>query len=214
MAVSPYYDHGGVTIYHADCRDLIGELSYDLLVTDPPYGIGYQSTMRPNGASNRFPRIHGDDVYPSWIFDHLAPVASHVFVRWDRLADCPVPTSCLVWDKGYGGMADPSHCYAPQWEAVLFYRGDRHEWRGGRPADVLRHDKVPSGALRHPTEKPVPLMQALISHHEGSVLDPFMGSGTTLVAAKHLGRKAIGIEIEERYCEVAAERLSQEVLAL
>jgi len=82
-----------------------------------------------------------------------------------------------------------------------------------RPSDVIRVPGVASGNLLHPNEKPTGVITPLIAAHVGNIIDPFMGSGTTLRAAKDLGRKAIGIEIEERYCEIAAKRMAQEVFA-
>lgn len=121
----------------------------------------------------------------------------------------------LVWDKvvstGMGALDVP---WRPSWEAIYVIG---HGFQGRRSHGVLRFSLPTLAPERklHPTSKPVDLMRALITKcPDGTVLDPFMGSGTTLRAAKDLGRKAIGIEIEERYCEIAAQRLAQEVLAL
>ena len=109
-------------------------------------------------------------------------------------------------------MGDLEHEHARQTEIALFYPGPAHRFPKGRPSDVIRAPRTTNE--HHPTEKPVRLMSAILEWTQGVVLDPFMGSGTTLRAAKDLGRKAIGIEIEEKYCEIAAKRLSQEVLPL
>jgi len=116
----------------------------------------------------------------------------------------------LVWDKGHMGMGMP---WRNQHELIAFGKKTAGEIRAGNRGNVLRVART--GNKVHPTEKPIDLCSAVLSNAAlGTVLDPFMGSGTTLRAAKDLGRKAIGIEIEERYCEIAAERLSQEVLPL
>lgn len=111
-------------------------------------------------------------------------------------------------------MGDLEHEYGRQWEAIAFYPGPDHAFVK-RPVDVIRVPCVPPSELTHPNEKPVRLLTGLASSHYGdTILDPFMGSGTTLVAAKNLGRKAIGIEIELKYVKIAIERLEQEVLPL
>ena len=119
----------------------------------------------------------------------------------------------LVWDKGNCTAGDLEATYGQQWEAVVFARRGRAPLVGGRDRDILRYSRGDSAAYLHPTQKPIPLLRYLIGRHDAlTILDPFMGSGTTLRAAKDLGRRAIGIEIEERYCEIAVNRLRQEVL--
>lgn len=221
----PYYSHGGITIYHGDCRDILPHVTADVVVTDPPYGINYNSDSRrfsrksspywdcvDNSLVSSLGPVRGDD----GPFDP-APWVGWPCVLWgaNHYADKLTPSGgWLVWDKRRGaeGMAESGW---PLSEAELAWtnvRGSvrvfRYLWSG-----LLRDgDK---GEYYHPTQKPVALMRWCLSFvPDGVVLDPFMGSGTTLVAAKQLGRKAIGIEIEERYCEIAVKRLAQEVLPL
>jgi site-specific DNA-methyltransferase (adenine-specific) len=210
--VKPYYDEDGITIYHGDCREVL-PLSAEVLVTDPPYGIGHES-----GWENALPAIVGDRdtslrdaVLSAWSGPAL------VFGSWRR--DVPVGAhTCLVWDKGLAaGMGDLSVPWKPNWEAIyVIGRG----FSGTRDTSVLSGHTVVtwngcSFGRQHPNEKPVSLLTILLLKcPAGSVLDPFMGSGSTLRAAKDLGRRAIGIEIEERYCEIAAKRLAQRVLPL
>lgn len=206
-----YYDHNGITIYHGDCREIIPSLpKVDLVLTDPPYGMDYQSQAVPEWR--RKPKIHGDDQFPLWIFEELKPeVALMVWCRWDNLFEIPKPKSFIVWDKGGMGMGDLEHEFGRTWEGCAFYPGPKHAFIK-RPPDLITVKKVAGGGLLHPNEKPADVMMRLIDCHIGdTILDPFMGSGTTLVAAKELGRNCTGIEIDERYCEVSARRLSQEV---
>jgi len=141
------------------------------------------------------------------------------FARWSLWLDEAIPFKmCVVWDKGPLGMG---WHYRRDWECVLVAQrpGGPCVWNGGdSTSNVIRDIRriIPS-STDHPTVKPVALGAKFIRWHSNPgdvVLDPFMGSGTTLVAAKQLGRRAIGIEIEEKYCEIAAKRLAQEVLPL
>lgn len=209
MPFEPYYEQDGITIYNADSEYVAPNIECDIVLADPPYGMDYQSAWRID--SQRKEKIHGDDKYPMWIFDLKPAVALLSFCRWDNLSDVPTPKSFIVWDKQCHSMGDLSHEYGRQWEGCLFYPGPRHKFRK-RPKDVISIPKVPPQQLTHPNEKPVDLLRHLINHHDGDILDPFMGSGTTLVAAKLEGRKAVGIEINEKYCEAAANRLAQGVL--
>ena len=208
--MTPYYSHAGITIYHADSRDVLPTLGkFDLLVTDPPYGIGYQSCMRAKAL--RQDKIAGDDCFPMWLFDLKPEVAMLLWCRWDNLYEIPKPRSFIAWDKGKHSMGDLKHEFGRQWEGCAFYPGSRHVFTK-RPPDLIRFPTVPPDRLQHPAEKPVAVSKFLIACHDGNVLDPFTGSGSTLRAAKDLNRQAIGIEIEERYCEIAAKRMEQEVL--
>jgi site-specific DNA-methyltransferase (adenine-specific) len=122
----------------------------------------------------------------------------------------------LAWDKGDRGTVGDLTCgFGEAWEAIFYGMKGRRPLNGARPRTVIRYDWSSTMDPVHPTVKPIPLLSRIIEWSSAAgelVLDPFMGSGTTLVAAKNLGRRAIGIEIEERYCEIAAKRLSQEVL--
>jgi DNA modification methylase len=207
----PYYEDDFCTIYNADCRDIIGSLApFEIVVTDPPYGMDYHSSRYKYG--NPHSKLVGDAAsYPVDVVEKLlqARRCCYLFCRWDNIKELPTAKSCIVWVKNNWSAGDLEHAYGRMWEACLFYPGPEHLFNG-RPADVISCDRVPSAKLLHPTEKPVPLLSRLISSNMGgSVFDPFMGSGSTLVAAKQLGRKAIGIEVERKYCDIAVGRLSQ-----
>jgi site-specific DNA-methyltransferase (adenine-specific) len=208
--MKPYYDSGGITIYHGDAREVLPTLPMvDLVLTDPPYGMSFRSNYR----LEHWERIQGDSCLPvATITEAIgkATRAAYVFCRWDNLAQMPAPRSVLAWVKNNWSMGDLEHEHGRQWEAICFYPQAGHEFIKRIP-DVLRADRT--GNELHPTQKPVPLVKKLIEANVGDlILDPFMGSGTTLRAAKDLGRRAIGIEIEEKYCEIAVKRLAQEVL--
>jgi site-specific DNA-methyltransferase (adenine-specific) len=209
----PYYQDDAVTIYHADCRDILPDLpKVDLVLTDPPYGIDYQSSRRTD--NQRKDKIFGDKEFPLWLFNIKPLRATFVFCRWDILPILPLPKSFIVWDKLRHSMGDLNHEYGRQWEAISFYPEIEHQFIG-RPIDIIRVPCVPACDLQHPNEKPAAVVAHILTHNVGDIiLDPFLGSGTTAFAAKKLGRKCIGIEIEEKYCEIAAKRCSQTVMDL
>ena len=201
-------------IIQGDCRELMKQLpdkSVDLIIADPPYGMDFQSNHR----MFKHDKIHGDLAFPMWIFDEfkrIARRASYVFCRWDNLKDLPQPKSFLAWVKNNWSMGDLLHEHGRQWEGILFYPYEQHEFIKRIP-DVLTCDRT--GNELHPTEKPVNLIQSLIMANKGEVvLDPFIGSGATAIACKNLGRHYIGFEINQKYCEITRGRLSQEVLPL
>ncbi len=216
--MTPYYSDEFVTIYHGDCRTFdLAALGADVLVTDPPYGYSHASNRADSAWRDEV--IAGDedtssrDAILAWWAGRPALVFGHWKVR------TPEGTKAvLVWDKGpASGMGDLSMPWKPNWEEIYVLGSG---FAGRRDSGVLRGHgyNVVTWATRgrsHPNEKPVGVLRDLIQKSPpGTVLDPFMGSGSTLVAAKSLGRHAIGIEIEERYCEIAARRCSQEVLGL
>jgi DNA modification methylase len=208
----PYYSDEFVTLYHGDCRYIAEWLYADVLVTDPPYGIGYRSNA-PRAEST--PRsIKGD--LDTKLRDRALEMWSGpalVFGTWrvDRPGDTHTR---LIWDtKGALGMGDLSVPWKPSdQEIYVIGRG----FSGPRTSNVLTFAPVQAMAANgrvHPHQKPTELLEALlVKCPPGAVADPFAGSGSTLVAAKRLGRKAIGVELEERYCEIAAKRLAQGVL--
>ena len=207
----PYYDHAGITIYHGDCREF--DIEAAVVVTDPPFGIAYNSghpgTLSRSIVGDESTRLR-DEVLKRW-----SPAPALVFGSW-RAQRPEGVRMLLCWDtRGALGMGDLSLPWKPAHQEVYVIGSG---FVGRRTSDVLSFPPVQSTAANgrcHPNEKPVALLVELISKCPlGTVLDPFMGSGTTLRAAKDLGRRAIGIEIEERYCEIAAKRLSQEVLPL
>ncbi len=208
--MKPYYQDDYVTIYHGDCREILSILPrIDIVMADPPYGMSFRSNYR----RVRHDGIIGDDSLPEAIIRsviELAQRAAYVFCRWDNLHQMPSPKSVLAWVKNNWSMGDLEHEHGRQWEAICFYPRREHEFISRIP-DVIFANRT--GNCLHPTEKPCDLIGKLIAANLGeTILDPFMGSGTTLRAAKDLGRKAIGIEIEEKYCEIAAKRCAQEVL--
>lgn len=205
-----------MTIYHGDCREMdLGALGAGVVVTDPPYGIKWQTAglSRKRGATFDWRPIHGDD-QPFDPAHVLALGVPTVLFGANHYADrLPTSPSWLVWDKrGRNGFSnDQSDCELAWTNLGGPARVFRFVWNGGagdRANRVGRH-------RAHPTQKPLQVMHWAIGLcPEGAVLDPYMGSGSTLVAAKALGRRAVGIEIDEAYCEIAANRCRQEVLGL
>ena len=238
--MKPYYEADGITIYHGDCLDVIGRLTLDgvaAVVTDPPYASGARNEAQKT-ASGAMLRGSGWDDKPIvndqmttggfvWLMRHTAlalypamiPGASWLsFIDWRQwpnlagaLETCNLRIQQLVvWDKGSPGMGNG---FRSQHELVV------HASKGVPNVHSPKYGNVFSAGrqrpIDHPSPKPEGLMMKLlevVSAPGDLVVDPFMGAGTTLRAAKDLGRCAIGIEAEERYCEIAAKRLGQMVL--
>lgn len=228
--MSLYYDHAGIQIYHGDCREILPNIEGACCaIFDPPYGvgIGYGESYDDSAES-----------YWQWFPECLTLIRNFcspvVFThKVSSLGKLSGQDWTAVWNKpmSFGARVGNSPVL-PHWEPILLYdifglgvSGDmvpdviscnpERANSGSKNASLLGREKwQESGFAYHPTPKPEELFRKLIQGfgREKTVLDPFMGSGTTLVAAKNLGRKAIGIEIEEKYCEIAAKRLEQEVL--
>ena len=240
--MKPYYSDDFATIYHGDCREVTEWLAADVLVTDPPYGTRYYDTDAPVvGASvvadwvERFVSVAvfgyaetlvewcGGSRPSEWVtwwptnagcrgvnYRGLRREAEHIAVYGptDGLYDLRQPrsaSSARVVASDYSGPRQ---------------RGDSNGQVDTRRLGDVWTDAAPglgfqSHIRRHPNEKPVSVLLKLVggvSKAPDVIADPFMGSGTTLRAAKDLGRRSIGIEVDERYCEIAAKRLGQEVL--
>jgi DNA modification methylase len=204
--MKPYYENDGISIFHGDCREVLpgvlgGRAACDLLLTDPPYGNGFAADPTQSRERRGYAPEHWDD----HTFGDLAPVLPYgeIQIIWGgNYYDLPPSRGWLAWCKP---DAPPS------------MGGVEFAWTNqSRNARYLVQSISATNAERvgHPTQKPLALMKWCIGQFPAvrSVVDPFMGSGTTLVAARHFGCAAIGIEISERYCELAARRLSQQVL--
>lgn len=239
--MKPYYEDEWVTIYHADCADLL-PIAADAVVTDPPYGYGSYAT-----DTDGFPLLTDliQSVSCAAVFGY-----PELLVRWCAETGL-VPTEWVTWwpingaCRGFNlaGLRRESEHVAffgkhllaslrqprdPKAIRRQYERKGKDDKGLSKGEEATRRlgdvwtDTAPGLAFQskkrlHPNEKPITLLQRLVAGTTppgGIVLDPFMGSGTTLRAAKNLGRKAIGIEIEERFCEVAASRMGQEVLAI
>lgn len=136
--MKPYYQEKGITLYHGDCREILPLLDkVDLVVTDPPYGIDYQSAWRTDRSQWK-PKIQGDKEFPLWIFDQLKPSnAMYVWMRWDILPLVPKPKSFIAWDKGVHSMGDLNGEWGRQWEGCAFYPFQGHKFKF-RPHDIAR----------------------------------------------------------------------------
>lgn len=193
--MKPYFQENGIVIYNADCREILPSLvAVDLVLTDPPY---------PDFNSD-----HGKN----WDYVDIKSLELpdvRQFLFWPVLRDFPLDfTATHVWHKPNGQSNE-------HYERVFERNGQKvcRVWRESAINSLVAAQMSGDVFTDHPTQKPIRLLRKiLLLTDEQVVLDPFMGSGTTLRAAKDLGRKAIGIEIEERYCEIAANRLRQEVL--
>jgi DNA modification methylase len=204
--VTPYYDDGTCVIYHGDCRDVLLDvrIGAEAVVTDPPYGHG----DRWSGGT--------------WASN---PIYDHAF-EWDAKpidddllnAVINAAPKVIVWGGNYYALP-PSRCWlswvkTSQMDTMADFE---LAWTNlDRPSKQFREHRNPDGKREHPTQKPESLMRWCLGFVPGNgiVLDPFMGSGTTLRAAKDVGRRCVGIELHEPYCEIAAKRLAQGALDL
>jgi len=213
VKIKPYYEESGITIYHADCRDILPLLpKVDLVLTDPPYGISYDASHSKykNGI---------DRGVAEWDIGSFDPAAILILnvptIMWGGncfSASLPTEVGWLCWVKIARDGADIRQADMElAWtNCIRRSRVFHHLWIGAYKASE-------SGFRNwHPTQKPIALMRwcLLLVPSAALILDPYMGSGTTLIAAKQLGRRAIGIEIEEKYCAIAVDRLRKTLRSL
>lgn len=224
--MTPYYERSGVTIYLGDCREILPHIAADVLITDPPYGVN----LGKHGGANDGRRDHvlvkaGYDSYddtPENFDAVVVPAIQQALAITARgLVFC---AGHMAWRlppaAAIGGVFLPAACGRTAWgynsfAHCLLYGAAPDLHKGAKPIGIT--STAAANGMGHPCAKPVEWMRwavALASRPTETILDPFMGSGSTLRAAKDLGRLAIGIEIEERYCEIAAKRLAQDILPL
>ena len=203
--MQPYYQDDQVTIYHGDCREILPLVQPAVIVSDPPYGLA--------SAYGRLSRvIPGDDdaALSDWLVTGWSDRLPMAIFADNMRGPIGRPRRQLVWDKAAFGLSGSDLPWINGHEIVWIYG---HGWSGRKRGTVLRTPRLQNPD--HPTEKPPRLLQRIIDcAPPGLVCDPFMGGGSTLRAAKNLNRNAIGIELEERWCERAALAMAQEVLAL
>ena len=215
--MSIYYEDESVTLYHGDCLTEHREwLEADVLVTDPPYGIDWQIPERPGRKAivpiaNDRDLLARDSVLESW-------GNRPAIVFGSALKPAPKGAKqVLVWEKTMdAGVLGTVAGFRRNWEAIYLV-GDFPQLPAKKSSVITSKASTTHYAKNagHAHAKPIPVMETLVEATAlGVVADPFAGPGSTLVAAKALGRRAIGVELEERYCEIAARRLSQEVLDL
>lgn len=216
-------------IIHGDALEIIPTLddeSIDCVITDPPYGIDFSTTRYRNDKYSVMP--NDDDIKVAIeVLEKIGRVMkenthAYFFTRWDvyPLLVSHIPeelslSSVIIWNKGAGGhgMGDLD-IWAPQYEMIMFLMKGKRKIVGRRLPNVLTFQDIRfTGEKKyHPVQKPINLIKTLIvksSNKSEVVLDPFAGSGTTLVAAKKCGRNAIGIELCEEYCKIIEERLKR-----
>lgn len=209
---TPYYQDDAVTLFHGDCREVTEWLRGHTLVTDPPYGIGWKIGNHPKRGSVAHSGIlnDADTTCRDTALELWGDRPAIVFGSW--AAQIEKPRQTLIWRKpADSGVIGSTTGYRRDTE-LIFLLGS-HPKRPASRSSVIATDAGMASYLNgHPHAKPTGLMERLIEWTEGIVADPFTGSGSTLVAAKQLGRKAIGVELDESYCELIAKRLTQDVL--
>lgn len=196
-----------VTLHLGDAVEIVPSLQYDCIVSDPPYGMAFRSNHRIE--KHEAIANDGNAELLAWACTLPAPHSRYLFCRWDNLQDVPLPKSCVTWVKNNWSMGDLEHEHGRQTEIALFYPGELHVWPKGRPNDVIIAPRT--GNEHHPTEKPVQLMRAIIEWTSGVILDPFMGSGSTGVAAVSIGRPFVGVELDVKHFDTACRRISAEL---
>ena len=208
LPFEPFYDQDGITIYNADCRKVLPWLErFDLLLTDPPYGIGYGGKKNSVGGTEgrtkngwkTWKTDWDEEAPPSWLMDMILDAAKDAIVWGGNYYRLPPSMGWLVWDKGQRdfSLADAELAWTSRDKAVRCF-------------DYSRGEAMKDGRV-HPTQKPLALMRWCLSlvPEAQTVLDPFMGSGTTALACKLLDRNFIGIELDAEYLDIAKNRVNE-----
>ena len=213
----PYYEDDWTTIYHGDCLEIVPLLpAVDVVLTDPPYGIGLGYSVYDDTKDNLNQIVA--EALPVW--QAAAPVVAFT-PGVGNVSAWPAPTWVLCWYMA-NACSSTGKWGFNQWQPIFVYGTDPFlRRRMGRRPDVIITAAPNNGRdkkLGHPCPKPIEAWRKVVARVSPSendfILDPMMGSGTTLEVCKNTGRKSIGIDIDESYCEIAAGRLSQEILPL
>ena len=207
---APYYQDDLVTLYHGDCLEVTEWLAADVLVTDPPYGISWktQANKRAKSQAHAGIKNDGDTAFRDAALVAFGDKPGFVFGSWR--APFPPRSQTLVWRKPVdAGVVGSVTGFRLDTE-LIFMTGKWPKRNSARSSVIETNGGKNAYLLGHPHGKPVKLMQELVGMTSGVIADPFSGSGSTLVAASSLGRRAIGVELDEAYCELIAKRLSQQ----
>ena len=216
-----------IKLMQGDCLERMKEIesgSIDMILTDPPYGMEFQSNRRV--VKEKFNKIKNDKSV-NWLPDFISECyrvmddnsAIYCFCSWHKIDIFKQEIeklfkikNIIVWVKNNHGSGDLRGAYAPKHEFVIYAHKGRSFFRGKRVPDVMEYPKIHSSKLQHPTEKNTDMLELFVENNSDNgqtILDPFMGSGSTGVAAKNLNRNFIGIELDEHYFQVAKQRIEQ-----
>ena len=216
-----------IDLWQGDCLELMKNIpdgSVDLVLTDPPYGMDFQSNWSKLGPKHQ--KIKGDNKPFIWfLYDAYRVLkddsALICFTDWKNQETFKMAIdaagfkikSQVIWNRMHHGMGDLKGSFGPMHDVAWFAVKGKYKFKGKRPKDVLSHKRIPGDKNTHPTMKPISLNEELLKSlttENDTVLDPFMGSGSTGVACKNLNRNFIGIELDEKYYQIAKERIENE----